>query len=314
MNDVVYLRNMTDAGACPLLRDVSSSQRMNVEMKRSKPLYGAPALEKGLDILELLSMEPTGLSKAEIARRLGRTPSEVFRMLVCLEDRGYISRPPGDDLICLTLKLFQMALEHPPAKRMTSEALPIMHEACRAMRQSCHLAVVDDGQVVILAQVDSPASQEFHVRAGSTVDLMEAASGYVILAFQDTQMREHTIERWRERTKRRVPPNLRQHLARIREAGSETRPSYIVEGVINISFPIYDSFSHAVAALTVPYIKRTDHTSSVEIVHAYLARASLQVTEAIGGRALKLDPGGQVTPALRGKAAEEGAQAAREEG
>ena len=266
--------------------------------RQAKPTYLTPALAKGLDILELLALEPAGLSKAEIARRLRRTPPEVFRMLVCLEERGYIARPLGDDLICLTLKLFQMAMEHPPAKRMIAEALPIMREAARAMRQSCHLAVVDDAQVVILAQADSPASQEFHVRAGSTADLMEAASGYVVLAFQGADTREHMVEQWRERTKRRVPPDLEKHLARIRKVGSEVRPSYVVKGIINVSFPIFDSYTHAMAALTTPYIERTDHTSSVEKVQAYLRHASAQITEAIGGRTLVAGNDEQIASAL----------------
>ena len=38
--------------------------------------YRAPALDKGLDILELLAREEEGLSQAEIAKALGRTPNE----------------------------------------------------------------------------------------------------------------------------------------------------------------------------------------------------------------------------------------------
>jgi hypothetical protein len=39
--------------------------------------YRAPALDKGLDILELLAGEEEGLSQAEIAKALGRTPNEL---------------------------------------------------------------------------------------------------------------------------------------------------------------------------------------------------------------------------------------------
>jgi len=65
--------------------------------------YPTPALEKGLDILELFASEPAGLTKSEVARRLDRTVSEVFRMLVCLEERGYISQAPEGERICLGL-------------------------------------------------------------------------------------------------------------------------------------------------------------------------------------------------------------------
>jgi len=62
--------------------------------------YTAPALEKGLDILERLSLSETGLSLSEIARDLGRSVSEIFRMLVVLEQRGYISQSPMPTSTC----------------------------------------------------------------------------------------------------------------------------------------------------------------------------------------------------------------------
>lgn len=62
----------------------------------ARPSYRAPALEKGLDILELMAGVPEGLGQAEIARRLGRSVGEIFRMLACLVERGYLAvRRPG---------------------------------------------------------------------------------------------------------------------------------------------------------------------------------------------------------------------------
>ena len=46
--------------------------------------YKAPALAKGLDILELLASANDGLTQVEIGKLLGRTTSEIFRMLVVL--------------------------------------------------------------------------------------------------------------------------------------------------------------------------------------------------------------------------------------
>lgn len=43
--------------------------------------YRAPALDKRLDILELLAGVDGGLSQAEIAKRLGRSANEFYRML-----------------------------------------------------------------------------------------------------------------------------------------------------------------------------------------------------------------------------------------
>src|SRR5579875_455780 len=150
----------------------------------TKRYYPTPALEKGLDILELFASTPAGMTVSEVARRLNRTVSEIFRMLLCLEQRGYLAQSASKDRYHLTLRLFRLAQEHPPTKRLVTEALPLMHWLAHEVRQSCHLGVLDGGHVVILAQVDSPESTGFYVKVGSTVDLMHAATGHVMLAHQ----------------------------------------------------------------------------------------------------------------------------------
>ena len=42
--------------------------------------YRAPALDKGLDILELLSDEPKGLTRAEIVKEMDRLPQVAGRV------------------------------------------------------------------------------------------------------------------------------------------------------------------------------------------------------------------------------------------
>ena len=53
--------------------------------------YAAPALDKGLDILEALAAQPGGLTQAEIAAALQRSVGEIFRMLETLLRRGDVT-------------------------------------------------------------------------------------------------------------------------------------------------------------------------------------------------------------------------------
>lgn len=251
------------------------------ENKRS---YATPALEKGLDILELFASTPEGLTVSEAARRLDRTVSEIFRMILCLESRGYLVHSTSRDKYQLTLRLFRLAQEHPPTKRLVTEALPTMHELAYRLRQSCHLGVVDGGHVVILAQVDSPESTGFYVKMGSKIDLMHAATGHVILAHLSEDARERAIDEWRTETGKRKPADLEPHLARILRRGFEKRASYEVAGIVNISFPILNVQGQAIAGLTVPFVKRIeDKVGMAEVVTA-LREASREISEAMGAK------------------------------
>src|SRR5579864_3719269 len=108
---------------------------MKKKAPKASSRYPTPALEKGLDILELFASEPSGLTKSDVARRLGRTVSEIFRMLVCLEERGYISQSHDEERYRLTLRLFRLAQEYPPTKRMTGSGLRPRSD-CRPSRFS----------------------------------------------------------------------------------------------------------------------------------------------------------------------------------
>ena len=52
------------------------------------PRYQAPALKKGLEILELLATSEQALTMSDISGALGRSVGEIFRMLQVLEERG----------------------------------------------------------------------------------------------------------------------------------------------------------------------------------------------------------------------------------
>lgn len=59
---------------------------MSTQKSAAEARYSAPALEKGLDVLELLAAEPHGLNLQDIARRLDKRLEEIRK-------RGYDEGP-----------------------------------------------------------------------------------------------------------------------------------------------------------------------------------------------------------------------------
>ena len=251
------------------------------------PHYATPALDKGLDVLELLARQSEGMTKSQIARELNRTVSEIFRMLITLHRRGYIAQL-AEEKFSLTLKLFKLVQDHPPTERLIADSLPVMHRLAHDTMQSCHMGVLEGGRVAILAQVNAPANLGFYVKLGSTVDLMEAASGYVLLAHQNPEDLERILSEWSRETGSALPPDLESHLTRIRRAGYEKRASYLVKGIVNISFPIFGDRGSAIGALTVPFIQYNHPAATPgRDITDVLRQSAAEITEAIGGKAFK---------------------------
>jgi len=267
--------------ALPSNKSVKTPSRAAVKTK--KPVnYATPALDKGLDVLELLARQSGGLTKSQLARQLNRTVSEIFRMLLCLERRGYIAQV-DEERYSLTLKLFKLVQEHPPTERLIVEALPVMNRLAHETLQSCHMGVLEGGRVVIVAQTNAPTNLGFYVKLGSQVNIMEAASGYVILAHQKPQQRERILAEWMKESGKKLPRDLDIHLERIRKAGYEKRASYKVKGIVNISFPIFDERGTPLGALTVPHIQINESVTNSQVIQ-FMREAAKTITNSIGGQ------------------------------
>ena len=77
--------------------------------------YSAPALEKGLDILELLAKKRVPMTMPQISAELDRSKSEIYRMVAVLEDRGYLTRDESSEQFSITTRLFDLGMtsSHP---------------------------------------------------------------------------------------------------------------------------------------------------------------------------------------------------------
>ena len=248
--------------------------------------YTAPALEKGLDILELLAADADGLSQGAIAQRLGRSTNEIFRMLAVLERRGYVIRHAADASYRLTLRLFALAHQHPPLKRLLTVALPAMQELATTTRQSNHLVIHFARRILVVAQVDSPEPMGFAVRLGAHFPFRpDRASSRVLSAFQPGAVQDELIAEMAANSPRTTSrTKVRAELAEIGERGFYMAPSETTAGVTDLCAPIFDHSDGAVAALTLPYLKQRDVSVGVASARKELLATTARISVGLGGQ------------------------------
>ena len=249
--------------------------------------YKAPALEKGLDIIELLSEHDSGLSQGEIAKAMSRSSNEIYRMLTTLVRRGYISKAYDADRYMLSLKLFSLSHRYPPVNRLINFALPLMKKVTRKVWQSCHIVMEKNGDIVVVASVDSPGYWDLGIRTGSVIGLCNTSSGRVLAAFSSSMDRKTLISNHKPVIgEPKIDLNtFYQELELIEAKGFDERQSNTVMGVTNMSFPIFDQEKRAVAAVTCPYIKRIDtlDVSTIEECKLIYGNLASNLTEYYGG-------------------------------
>jgi DNA-binding IclR family transcriptional regulator len=243
----------------------------------------APALEKGLDLLEALAEEPAGLSQKAVAERVGRSVNEIFRMLGVLEKRGYVARDQRGQY-ALTLRLFELAHRHPPEKRLLEAGMQAMEELSADIGHASHLVVMHGGRLMVLAQAQPDSIlMGWSVRLGAVFPLSEKyVSARVISAFQRPDRQEELVQAMTEHPDASPPDVIREKLRAIAKAGHDCSPSQVAFGVKDVSCPVLNHFGHAVAALTVPYMHQPDVPVTEERLIEAVQRAAERISVSIG--------------------------------
>lgn len=240
--------------------------------------YRAPALQKGLEILELLAPRARPMSTAEISAALGRSVSEIFRMLQVLEVHGYIGR--SGEGFRITNRLFALGMAQPPIRDLLDHARPAMHALAEQVQQSCHLAMRSGDEMVVVANVEAPGLLGFAVRMGYRRPLVLSASGRILLACQpatDPQEAEWSAEAERRGLK---PAELVDALRSVRAAGHVAMPSPMLTAITDLSAPVMQAGS-AVAALTVPFVHGPATSLGLDATRDAVLRTTAAISDAL---------------------------------
>jgi DNA-binding IclR family transcriptional regulator len=223
--------------------------------QKTKRVYKAPALEKGLEIIELLATRQAPMSMTEIANSLGRSRNEIFRMLSVLVQKKYIRKQEEGDKYGITNHLFDLGMRVPPNSTLIELLVPMMRELADHVRQSCHLSVVSGSHIVVIARVENPAPVGFSVRVGTSRGLVESAAGRVFLAWMERGERAKTVKRLAGKSDGAIGHvALKAEIEAIRERGYAAIPSTFITGITDICAPVTQGDGgRIIASLTVPY-------------------------------------------------------------
>jgi len=240
--------------------------------------YRAPALEKGLDVIELLAAEKAPLNLSAISQRLGRSSGELFRMLQVLEFKGFITSSENGNGYVLTNKLFALAMAQAPVHSLVEIALPVMRKLAQDIGQSCHIAVASEDQIVVITRIERPGDLGFSVRIGYRREIARATSGLVLFAFQGDEVRRTWLRRCK--LKGELADSFVERANAVRARGHHEAPSDFVRGITDLSAPILRGDT-AVAALTCPFVHSNplvmEMPGAVEHIRAAARQISIEI-------------------------------------
>lgn len=203
-----------------------------------------PALDRSLDILELLADTPAGRTLSDLSHDLDIPKNAVFRITQTLLARGYLCRDPLSLAFSLSPKLLRLAPPHFAKMSLPEISRDIMAELRDQTRETIQLGVLNGLEGVIIDQVEGHEPLRIVVNLGLRFALHNNAPGKLFLAYMPEKKREAAIAQLKltASTPRTISTKkaLRQECERIVTQGYSTDHAEADEGVHCIAGPIFD--------------------------------------------------------------------------
>lgn len=233
--------------------------------------YRAPALEKGLDVLELLSAQGEAMTPSQMSVTLGRSVSELFRMIQVLEFRGYIEQ--SSDGYRLTNRLFTLGMTQAPIKSLVDVAMPAMRDLASSTMQSCHLVVPSGDQIVVIARIESPGDLGYSVRIGYRRSILHATSGLMFYSRANARTQAHLREILAGLFGVKAVEAFVSRSHAMTQGPYVERASDFVMGVTDLVAPIMGS-DGVIATLITPFIEQAPMLCTKDEAAAHLVRTT----------------------------------------
>ncbi|MEP6843674.1 MAG: IclR family transcriptional regulator, partial [Pseudolysinimonas sp.] len=189
------------------------------------------------------------LTLAEVQRRTGLPRSTAHRLLT--EWVAWEGLEHGEDgRYRVGLKLWQLGIRQPTARRLRAIARPVLAELLEVSHEHVHLAVRDGLGVVYLERLSAPDAVALVTDVGSRVPLHATAVGQVLLAFAEPSVLDEALAEGLSgfTANTIVAENvLRRRLSEIRAVGVGSSREEFTPGAFSVAAPVYDVTGSVVA-------------------------------------------------------------------
>jgi DNA-binding IclR family transcriptional regulator len=105
------------------------------------------SIDKALEVCEVLSSAPRGMSLSDLARALRQPASTIHRLLAVLKKRGYVRQDDETQRYGLTLKMLDLSFRSLGQSELRLHAYPIMREYVLRTPYRGFIAIPSSGEV-----------------------------------------------------------------------------------------------------------------------------------------------------------------------
>src|SRR3954465_4107853 len=228
------------------------------------------ALARGLDILAAFGADHRVMSLSEVAAAAGLARPTARRLLLTLEELGYVRSAGGS--FELTPKVMNLGLAYVRSLGLWDIARPHLEALVARTGESSSMAQLDGSDIVYVARVSVPKLIALRVDIGTRFPAVQTSQGKVLLAALSPADLEEALA---QPSRAGLPPyigrspeQLRDELTEVRARGWALADEELAPGVRSVAVPVRDGSGTVRAAMNVTV--HAAETSVDRLLHDHL--------------------------------------------
>jgi DNA-binding IclR family transcriptional regulator len=241
----------------------------------------APALDRGLAVLEALDSTPQGMTLTEISAAIDGPKNSTSRLMQTLAARGYVVREEATTRFRLTGKLLRLGQPRMNDVSLVECALQPMRELRDEVGETVQLGIPIGDEGVIIEQLESRQAVRICVDIGLRFKLHNNAPGKVLLAFQHPKERARVIQRLKleRNTARTITTRdlLVKECERVQAQGYGTDWGEADEGIHCVAAPVFERPHHVIATIWVSAVSGRMPKSKFASVAVQVMKAAREI-------------------------------------
>jgi DNA-binding IclR family transcriptional regulator len=216
--------------------------------------FRLPAVDRAINLFELLASSESGLTLSELSRKLNMPKSTMHYLIYTLASRGYLQRT-SNGRHSLGMRFADVASASTAELNLSVLATPYLRQISVQLNLTALLAVLRGAEAVIIAKVTSAQDAGGGAWVGRHIDLHCTAQGKALIAgLPDQELTKllggRELANFTPRTISSLS-SLKSHLMEVRMNGYAVNDEEQVHGVRAVASPVFDPRGVVIAAVSV---------------------------------------------------------------
>lgn len=224
-------------------------------MEKVEENYKVPNLEKGIAVLEHLSLQSLGKTLQDIKSELDISQTTAYRILNTLVRLGYLIYNEDTKHYKLSRKLLTLGFRSLNEHNLLEIVLPHLRNLRDIVKETACFGVLGDQKGIFIEQAQGHHTFRFVLSPGKPFELHCSAPGKAIMAYLPSSVRDYYLtqmefHRYNTRTITKIETYM-EELEKVRKLGYAMDNEEELSGVLCIGAPIFNYTNYPCGAIWI---------------------------------------------------------------